>query len=152
MAGWRIWRGPAAGRGVSKASLDKGAARAVASVFDGWVCLHRHEFAIAACFVARVGPDVAAAAEAVLLAPDLHASLPRERAPLTKPEACQMCHAMINPLAFRWNISTRRAPQTRKGRPIDAGGARRAIAALSGSPASRWPSTSRKREQSGVRR
>ena len=60
------------------------------------------------------------------LSPDLHAALTtRERVALqTKPEACQMCHAMINPLGFSMEHfdAVGRFRKQEKGRPIDAGG------------------------------
>ncbi|MFO0907451.1 MAG: DUF1592 domain-containing protein [Isosphaeraceae bacterium] len=60
------------------------------------------------------------------LAPDLHADLTtRERVILqTSPEACQTCHAMINPLGFpleRFD-AVGRFRATENGKPVDATG------------------------------
>jgi hypothetical protein len=60
------------------------------------------------------------------LAPDLHASLTtRERVALqTKPEACQSCHAMVNPLGFTLEHfdAVGRFRKEEQGKPIDASG------------------------------
>ena len=60
------------------------------------------------------------------LAPDLHPQLTtRERVLLqTKPEACQSCHSMINPLGFTLENfdAIGRYRNKEKGRPIDATG------------------------------
>lgn len=60
------------------------------------------------------------------LAPDLHASLTtRERVILqTKPESCQSCHAMINPLGFTLEHfdAVGRFRDVEQGKPIDATG------------------------------
>lgn len=60
------------------------------------------------------------------LAPDLHPQLTtRERVLLqTKPEACQSCHNMINPLGFTLENfdAIGRYRDREKGRPIDASG------------------------------
>jgi hypothetical protein len=61
------------------------------------------------------------------LAPDLHPGLTtRERVTMqTKPEACQSCHAMINPLGFTLERfdAVGRFRETEKDRPIDPAGA-----------------------------
>ena len=60
------------------------------------------------------------------LAPDLHPSLTtRERVIVqTKPESCQSCHGMINPLGFTLEHfdAVGRYRKDEKGRPIDATG------------------------------
>lgn len=60
------------------------------------------------------------------LAPDLHASLTtRERVILqTKPESCQSCHALINPLGFTLEHfdAVGRYRDVEQGKPIDATG------------------------------
>ena len=60
------------------------------------------------------------------LAPDLHAGLTtRERVTLqTSPKACQMCHAMINPLGYTLENfdAVGRFRKEEKGKPIDATG------------------------------
>ena len=60
------------------------------------------------------------------LAPDLHPDLTtRQRVTLqTKPESCQSCHGMINPLGFTLEHfdAVGRYRKDEKGRPIDATG------------------------------
>ena len=60
------------------------------------------------------------------LAPDLHPDLTtRQRVTLqTKPESCQSCHGMINPLGFTLEHfdAVGRYRNEEKGRPIDATG------------------------------
>ena len=75
----------------------------------------------------RAGPVAPAAAEAVSPLPaDLHPDLTtRERVALqTKPEACQTCHAMINPLGFTLENfdAVGRFRDGGGGKPIDATG------------------------------
>lgn len=80
-------------------------------------------------FIARsvLGRTLRPPPEAVApLAPDLHASLTtRERVSLqTKPESCQSCHAMVNPLGFtleHFDAVGRFRPEE-QGKPIDASG------------------------------
>jgi hypothetical protein len=61
------------------------------------------------------------------LPPDLHAELTtRERVILqTRPQACQSCHAMINPLGFTLENfdAAGRYRKEEQGRPVDASGA-----------------------------
>ena len=80
-------------------------------------------------FIARsvLGRSLRPPPEAVApLAPDLHASLTtRERVALqTKPEACQSCHAMVNPLGFTLEHfdAVGRFRKEEQGKPIDASG------------------------------
>jgi hypothetical protein len=80
-------------------------------------------------FIARsvLGRSLRPPPEAVApLAPDLHASLTtRERVSLqTKPESCQSCHAMVNPLGFTLEHfdAVGRFRQEEEGKPIDATG------------------------------
>ena len=80
-------------------------------------------------FLARslLGRSLRPPPEAVApLAPDLHASLTtRERVSLqTKPEACQACHAMVNPLGFTLEHfdAVGRFRKEEQGKPIDASG------------------------------
>jgi hypothetical protein len=80
-------------------------------------------------FLARsvLGRSLRPPPEAVApLAPDLHASLTtRERVALqTKPEACQACHAMVNPLGFTLEHfdAVGRFRKEELGKPIDASG------------------------------
>ncbi len=80
-------------------------------------------------FIARsvLGRTLRPPPEAVApLAPELQASLTtRERVVLqTKPESCQSCHAMINPLGFTLEHfdAVGRYRSEEKGRPIDATG------------------------------
>ncbi len=69
----------------------------------------------------RVPPEAVAP-----LSPDLHASLTtRERVTLqTKPDACQTCHTMINPLGFTLENfdAVGRFRKEEQGKPIDATG------------------------------
>lgn len=69
----------------------------------------------------RVPPEAAAP-----LVADLHPNLTtRERVALqTKPEACQTCHAMLNPLGFGLENfdAIGRFRREEKGRPVDASG------------------------------
>lgn len=81
-------------------------------------------------FIARsvLGRALRPPPEAVApLAPDLHADLTtRERVILqTKPESCQSCHAMINPLGFTLEHfdAVGRFQKEEHGKPIDATGA-----------------------------
>ena len=80
-------------------------------------------------FIARsvLGRTLRPPPEAVApLAPELHASLTtRERVSLqTKPESCQSCHAMVNPLGFTLENfdAVGRFRQEEQGKPIDASG------------------------------
>lgn len=80
-------------------------------------------------FVARsvLGRALRPPPEAVApLPPDLHAGLTtRERVLLqTKPESCQSCHAMINPLGFTFENfdAVGRFQKEDQGKPIDATG------------------------------
>ena len=80
-------------------------------------------------FLARsvLGRSLRPPPEAVApLAPDLHASLTtRERVALqTKPEACQTCHSMVNPLGFTLEHfdAVGRFRKEEQGKPIDASG------------------------------
>lgn len=80
-------------------------------------------------FIARsvLGRSLRPPPEAVApLAPDLHASLTtRERVSLqTKPEACQTCHAMVNPLGFTLEHfdAVGKFRQEEQGKPINATG------------------------------
>ena len=80
-------------------------------------------------FIARsvLGRSLRPPPEAVApLVADLHPDLTtRERVALqTKPEACQACHAMINPLGFSLEHfdAVGRFRREEKGRPIDATG------------------------------
>jgi hypothetical protein len=80
-------------------------------------------------FVARsvLGRVLRPPPEAVApLAPDLHPDLStRQRVTLqTKPESCQSCHGMINPLGFALERfdAVGRYRKDEKGRPIDAAG------------------------------
>jgi hypothetical protein len=72
----------------------------------------------------RVPPEAVAP-----LSPDLHASLTtRERVTLqTKPDACQTCHTMINPLGFTLENfdAVGRYRKEEQGKPIDATGSYR---------------------------
>jgi cytochrome c553 len=81
-------------------------------------------------FIARsiLGRTLRPPPEAVApLAPDLHAELTtRERVLLqTKPEVCQSCHAMVNPLGFTLEHfdAVGRFRKTEQGKPVDASGA-----------------------------
>jgi hypothetical protein len=80
-------------------------------------------------FLARslLGRSLRPPPEAVApLAPELHASLTtRERVSLqTRPEACQACHAMVNPLGFTLEHfdAVGRFRKEEQGQPIDASG------------------------------
>ncbi|HUE74962.1 MAG TPA: DUF1592 domain-containing protein [Pirellulaceae bacterium] len=80
-------------------------------------------------FIARsvLGRTLRPPPEAVApLAPDLHASLTtRERVSLqTKPESCQSCHAMVNPLGFTLEHfdAVGRFRKEEQGKAIDATG------------------------------
>lgn len=80
-------------------------------------------------FIARsvLGRTLRPPPEAVApLAPDLHASLTtRERVLLqTKPEVCQSCHAMVNPLGFTLEHfdAVGRFRSDEQGKPVDATG------------------------------
>lgn len=83
-------------------------------------------------FIARsvLGRSLRPPPEAVApLAPHLRPDLTtRERVALqTKPEACQSCHAMINPLGFTLEHfdAVGRFRKEENGKPVDAGGAYR---------------------------